>query len=130
MRHIPFARPLSVGNEAERFAQVLAARRTGEATFVRRCEELLRSILQCEALLVSSATHALEMAATLLGIGPGDRVIVPAFTMSSTANAFLLRGAAIVFADVDATGNLDTADVARLAPHRARAVVPVHYGGS
>jgi dTDP-4-amino-4,6-dideoxygalactose transaminase len=80
-------------------------------------------------LLVTSATHALEMAALLLGIGPGDEVVLPAFTMSSTANAFLLRGATLTFADVDETGNIDPREVARLVTPRTRAVVPVHYAG-
>ena len=86
-------------------------------------------MLDRPALLVTSATHALEMAAVLLGIGAGDEVIVPAYTISSTANAFLLRGAKPVFADVDRSGNIDPAEVARLLSRRTRAVVPVHYGG-
>ena len=129
MRNIPFSRPVQVGAEPERFAQVLAATRSGRDSFARRCEELLRALLRCEVLLVSSATHALELAAMLLGIGPGDEVIVPSFTISSTVNAFLLRGARIRFADVDANGNLDPAEAARLVSARTRAVVPVHYGG-
>jgi len=98
--------------------------------FVRRCEDLLREMLRRPALLVSSATHALEMAAVLLGIGAGDEVIVPAYTISSTANAFALRGAKPVFADVDASGNIDPAEVSRLLSPRTRAVVPVHYAGN
>jgi dTDP-4-amino-4,6-dideoxygalactose transaminase len=86
-------------------------------------------MLDRPALLVSSATHALEMAAVLLGIGAGDEVIVPDYTISSTANPFVLRGARPVFADVDRSGNLDPAEVARLLSRRTRAVVPVHYGG-
>jgi dTDP-4-amino-4,6-dideoxygalactose transaminase len=80
--------------------------------------------------LTSSCTHALEAAALVLGIGPSDEVIVPAFTFPSTANAFLLRGATIRFADVDPhTGNIDPADVARLINPATRAVVCTHYAG-
>jgi dTDP-4-amino-4,6-dideoxygalactose transaminase len=81
-------------------------------------------------LLTTSCTHALEMSALLLDVGPGDEVIVPAFTFVSTANAFALRGARVVFADVDArTLNLDPADVARKVTPRTRAVALVHYAG-
>ena len=69
------------------------------------------------------------MAAVLLEIGAGDEVILPAYTISSTANAFVLRGAKPVFADVDRSANLDPAEVARLLSPRTRAVVPVHYAG-
>lgn len=80
--------------------------------------------------LTSSCTHALEAAALLLAIAPGDEVVVPAFTFPSTANAFLLRGATIRFADVDpATGNIDPDSVAARTTRRTRAVVCVHYGG-
>ncbi|MFZ4520004.1 MAG: DegT/DnrJ/EryC1/StrS family aminotransferase [Microthrixaceae bacterium] len=80
--------------------------------------------------LTSSCTHALEAAALLLGIGPGDEVVVPAFAFSSTANPFLLRGATLRFADVDPrTANLDPASVADRTGPRTRAVVCVHYGG-
>lgn len=80
--------------------------------------------------LTSSCTHALEAAALLMGVGAGDEVVVPAFTYPSTANAFLLRGATIRFADVDpATGNVDPDSVAARTTRRTRAVVCVHYGG-
>src|SRR2546430_14674039 len=129
MRNIPFSRPVRVGAEPARFAQVLAATRSGRDSFARRCEELLRALLRCEVLVVSSATHALELAGMLPGLGRGDEVTVPSFTISSTVNAYLLRGARIRFADVDANGNLDPAEAARLVSARTRAVVPVHYGG-
>jgi dTDP-4-amino-4,6-dideoxygalactose transaminase len=82
------------------------------------------------ALVTTSCTHALEMAALLLDLGPGDEVIVPAFTFVSTASAFVLRGARLVFADVRPdTLNLDEARVAELVTPRTRAIVPVHYAG-
>lgn len=80
--------------------------------------------------LTSSCTHALELASTVLGIGPGDEVVVPAYSFPSTANAFLLRGAMIRFADVDpATGNVDPLDVERCTGPRTAAIVCMHYGG-
>ena len=83
-----------------------------------------------KALLTTSCTDALEMAALLLNIGPGDEVIMPSFTFVSAANAFVLRGAKVVFAD--STGlnpNLDVAALESLVTPRTRAVVPVHYAG-
>ena len=80
--------------------------------------------------LTSSCTHALEAAATLIDIGPGDEVIVPAFAFPSAANAFLLRGATIRFADIDpTTGNVAPASVEERTTERTRAVACVHYGG-
>lgn len=80
--------------------------------------------------LTSSCTHALEAAATLLEVGRGDEVVVPAFAFPSVANAFLIRGARIRFADVDpATGNIDPASVAKRLGPRTRAVVCIHYAG-
>jgi dTDP-4-amino-4,6-dideoxygalactose transaminase len=81
-------------------------------------------------LLTTSCTHALEMTALLLDLKPGDEVIVPSFTFVATANAFALRGARIVFADIrDDTLNLDEARLESLISPRARAIVPVHYAG-
>lgn len=80
--------------------------------------------------LTSSCTHALEAAAVLLGVGPGDEVVVPAFTFPSTANAFLLRGATVRFADVDpTTGNVDPDEVERTISPATRAVAVMHYAG-
>lgn len=81
-------------------------------------------------LLTTSCTHALELAALLLGLGPGDEVLLPSFTFPSTANAFVLRGARPVFCEIQAdTLNLDPADAAKRLTPRTRAIVPVHYGG-
>jgi dTDP-4-amino-4,6-dideoxygalactose transaminase len=83
-----------------------------------------------KALLTTSCTHALEMAALLLNIRPGDEVIVPSFTFVSTVNAFVLRGARPVFADIHPdTLNLDESQIERLVTTRTRAIVPVHYAG-
>lgn len=112
----------ALGNEADRDPHAL---RDSVTTSVA---ELLGSPPGLE--LTSSCTHAMEAASVVLGIGPGDEVIVPAFTFPSTANAFLLSGATIRFADVEAaTGNLDPASVERLAGPATRLVVCTHYGG-
>jgi len=128
---IPFNKPVWLGTEIERITEAITAHGhvAGGGPFGARCEDLLRERLGQPALLVTSCTHALEMAALLLGIGPGDEFIVPSFAFVSTANAFTLRGARPVFADVDRNGNLRPDEVDRLRTPRTRAVVPVHYAG-
>lgn len=96
----------------------------------RRCEEMLGREIAAPVLLTTSCTHALEMAAVLLNIVPGDEVIVPSFAFVSTANAFALHGASLVFCDCDDYGNLDLDHLEQLISERTRAVVPVHYGGN
>ena len=126
---IPFSRPYLSGGEPEAVASALAARRwSGDGPATARASALLAQVIGGRVLLTTSCTHALELAALLLDIQPGDEVIVPAFTFVSTANAFALRGAHLVFADVRPdTLNLDE----RLLPVTARtkAIVPVHYAG-
>ena len=92
---IPFNRPALAGNEREYMAQALASGHiSGDGAFTKRCQALLERELGCQrALLTTSCTHALEMAALLLDLEPGDEVIVPSFTFVSTVNAFVLRGA-------------------------------------
>lgn len=103
---------------------------SGNGPFTRRCEEMLGAILGTKALLTTSCTDALEMAALLLEIGPGDEVIVPSFTFVSTVNAFVLRGARPVFSDIRPdTLNLDDSALDRLMTPRTKAIVPVHYAG-
>jgi len=104
---------------------------SGDGPFTKRVHRLLESLVGTpKALLTTSCTHALEMAALLLGVGPGDDVIMPAFTFVSTANAFVLRGARPVFADVRPdTLNIDPAHVERLITPRTKAIVVVHYAG-
>jgi dTDP-4-amino-4,6-dideoxygalactose transaminase len=104
---------------------------SGDGEFTRRCHDLLRAELGVGAvLLTTSCTHALEMAAMLLEISPGDEVIVPDFTFVSTANAFVLRGAKPVFVDIRPdTLNLDERLLERAIGPRTRAIVPVHYAG-
>jgi dTDP-4-amino-4,6-dideoxygalactose transaminase len=103
----------------------------GDGPFTQRCEAYLETELGvAKVLLTTSCTSALEMCALLLDVRPGDEVIMPAFTFVSTANAFVLRGARPVFADVRAdTLNIDPAEVERLITPRTRAIVVVHYAG-
>jgi dTDP-4-amino-4,6-dideoxygalactose transaminase len=103
----------------------------GDGPFTRRCHALLEQVLGVrKALLTTSCTHALEMSALLLDVGPGDEVILPSFTFVSTVNAFVLRGARPVFADIRPdTLNLDEHQLAGLISSRTRAVVVVHYAG-
>jgi dTDP-4-amino-4,6-dideoxygalactose transaminase len=107
---IPFNRAGLVGNEFRYIAQALEIGHiSGDGRFTMKCHELLEKELGVgKALLTTSCTHALEMAALLLDVGSGDEVIVPAFTFVSTANAFALRGARPVFCDIRAdTLNID-----------------------
>lgn len=128
---IPFCRVDATGREAEYVAQAIAggALRGGGA-FTRRCEQLLGQRLGAPVLLTSSCTHALEMAALLLDVRPGDEVICPSWTFASTANAFVLRGARIIFVDVEpGTLTLDLAAAEAAIGPRTVGVVPVHYAG-
>jgi dTDP-4-amino-4,6-dideoxygalactose transaminase len=129
---IPFNRPCLTGNEYKYIAEAMAnGHASGDGPFTRRCHELLeRELGVPKVLLTTSCTHALEMAAILLDCGPGDEVILPSFTFVSTANAFVLRGARIVFADIRPdTLNLDEARLESLVTSRTKAIVPVHYAG-
>lgn len=129
---IPFNRPTCTGDEGEYIARALAnGTIAGDGPFSRRCAELLeRELGVTRALLTPSCTHALEMAALLLGFRPGDEVVVPSFTFVSTANAFVLHGATPVFADVRPdTFNLDERSLDALFGPRTRAVVAMHYAG-
>ena len=103
---------------------------SGNGPFTRRAEELIGSIVGTKTLLTTSCTDALEMAALLLEIGPGDEVIVPSFTFVSTVNAFVLRGARAVFCDIRPdTLNMDESALDHLITPRTKAIVPVHYAG-
>lgn len=129
---IPFNRPCLTGNEYKYIAEAIAnGHASGDGPFTRRCHQLLEDEFHVsKALLTTSCTHALEMAALLLDIMPGDEVIVPSFTFVSTANAFVLRGAKIVFSDVRAdTMNMDESRLESLITARTKAIVPVHYAG-
>ena len=129
---IPFNRPYLVGSEFERMREAVEGLVISEGgPFTDRCERLLEEMTgAAAALLTSSCTHALEMAAMLLDLGEGDEVIIPSFTFVSTANAFALRGARPVFADIRPdTLNLDERQLESRITPRTRAVVVVHYAG-
>jgi dTDP-4-amino-4,6-dideoxygalactose transaminase len=129
---IPFNKPYMTGKElyyiAEaKFGNMLA----GDGPFTKRCHEWLEQQTGCsKALLTHSCTAALEMAALLLDIQPGDEVIMPSYTFVSTANAFVLRGGVPVFVDIrEDTLNLDERLIEAAITPRTRAIVPVHYAG-
>ncbi len=129
---IPFNRHTLMGHEAAYIAAALEQGPiSGDGPFTRQCRQLLEQQLAVpQALLTTSCTHALEMAALLLDIKPGDEVIIPAFTFVSTANAFVLRGARPVFIDIRPdTLNLDERLLEQQITPQTRAVVPVHYAG-
>lgn len=129
---IPFNRSSLVGRELEYiFATVSGGQIAGDQTYSRKCHTFLEQTLGVpRALVTTSCTHALEMAGLLIGLNPGDEVIVPSFTFVSTANAFALRGARIVFADVRPdTLNLDETKLEGLITPRTKAIVLVHYAG-
>ena len=131
-RRVPFNKPFLVGTEMQYVADAAAAMHfSGDGAFTKRCQARLESMTGAHrALLTTSGTHALELAALLLDVGPGDEVILPSFTFASTANAFVLRGATPVFCDIRPdTLNLDERRVERLVTSRTRAIVAVHYAG-
>ena len=129
---IPFNRPPHTGNEDQ---YVLAAMRSdkisGDGKFGHQCQEWFEQQLGCpKALLTPSCTQALDMAAMLLDIQPGDEVIMPSYTFVSTANAFVLRGAKIVFVDIRPdTMNIDECLIEAAITPKTKAIVPVHYAG-
>lgn len=129
---IPFTRVTPAGRELDYVCAALeAGELAGDGPFAKRCERWLEETIGSpRALLTHSCTGALEMAAILADVGPGDEVIMPSFTFTSTANAFVLRGAVPVFVDVEPeTLNIDPAEVAAAISPRTRAIVPVHYAG-
>jgi dTDP-4-amino-4,6-dideoxygalactose transaminase len=129
---IPFNRPALAGRELEYISDAIArGHLSGDGHYTRKCHSVLEQILPgSKVLLTTSCTHALELAALLLRIKPGDEVIVPSFTFVSTINAFVLRGAQPVFADVRRdTLNLDERQLKQRISRRTRAIVPVHYAG-
>lgn len=132
MISIPFNKPHLTGQEHSYMATAISnGHISGDGSFTRCCHQFLEERLGVpRALLTTSCTHALEMAAILLNIIPGDEVIVPSFTFVSTINAFVLRGAKPVFCDIRPdTLNMDEKLLPGMISPRTRAIVPVHYGG-
>jgi dTDP-4-amino-4,6-dideoxygalactose transaminase len=130
--NIPFNKPYLTGKEGHYIYQaVLSGKISGDGIFTKRCHQFFESRFGFrKCLLTTSCTDALEMAAILLDIKEGDEVIMPSFTFVSTPNAFVLRGAKIVFADSYADNpNMDASKIETLITPATRAIVPVHYAG-
>lgn len=129
---VDFNRPVIVGRELEYMKQAIEnGHISGDGPFTKKCHAFLEDELGVQkALLTTSCTHALEMAAILLEMQPGDEVIIPDFTFVSTVNAFVLRGARPVFLDIRPdTLNLDESRLEAAITPKTRAIVPVHYAG-
>lgn len=132
MTKIPFNKPYSIGTELEHIrCAINLGCLSGDGPYTKKCSDWLGSELNVSrALLTHSCTAALEMAALLLDIKPGDEIIMPSFTFVSTANAFVLRGAVPVFVDIRAdTLNIDENKIENAITERTRAIVVVHYAG-
>jgi len=132
MRQVPFNRPYMTGRELHYIAKAqMNSQLAGDGSFTKQCQTWLKELGGSHsALLTHSCTAALEMAAILSEIGPGDEVILPSYTFVSTANAFVLRGATPVFVDIRPdTLNLDESQIEAAITHKTKAIVPVHYAG-
>ncbi|MFW6388706.1 MAG: dTDP-4-amino-4,6-dideoxygalactose transaminase [Desulfohalobiaceae bacterium] len=130
---IPFNKPFIAGKELSNITEAVQVEGylAGDGKFTRKSQAWLENRLGCErALLTHSCTAALEMAALLCGIQPGDEVIMPSFTFVSTANAFALRGGMPVFVDIwPESLNIDEEQCAAVITRKTKAIVPVHYAG-
>ncbi|MFA7084226.1 MAG: dTDP-4-amino-4,6-dideoxygalactose transaminase [Arcobacteraceae bacterium] len=129
---IPFNKPPLTGNEEKYVLESMKSSKiSGDGEFTKKCHKWFEEKLGCKkALLTTSCTHALEMAAILLDIKEGDEVIMPSYTFVSTANAFVLRGAKIVFVDIRPdTLNIDETKIEQAITDKTKAIVPVHYAG-
>lgn len=129
---VPFNTPYMTGKEISYIGDAHANNMlAGDGPFTKQCHKWLeKNTLTCKALLTHSCTAALEMAALLLDIRPGDEVIMPSYTFVSTANAFVLRGGVPVFVDIRAdTLNIDERLIEPAITPKTRAIVPVHYAG-
>ncbi|MHA1279988.1 MAG: dTDP-4-amino-4,6-dideoxygalactose transaminase, partial [Candidatus Helarchaeota archaeon] len=130
--NIPFNKPSIVGKEIEYIHRAIKVGHiSGDGMFTKKCNAFLEELLGVrKVLLTTSCTHALEMAAILLDIQPGDEVIFPSFTFVATVNAFVLRGARPVFADIrQDTLNINEKQIEDLITPKTKAIVPVHYAG-
>ncbi len=129
---IPFNKPPYTGNEKKYVLESMKSIKiSGDGEFTKRCHKWFEEKFNCKkVLLTTSCTHALEMAAILLDIKEGDEVIMPSYTFVSTANAFVLRGAKIVFVDIRPdTMNIDETKIEQAITSKTKVIVPVHYAG-
>jgi len=132
MKKIPFNKPALIGNEL-RYIQdaVTSGKISGDGSYTKKCQELIENKFNTgKVLLTTSCTAAMEMAAILFNIQPGDEVILPSYTFVSTASAFILRGAKPVFIDIrEDTLNMDERLIENNITDKTRAIIPVHYAG-
>ncbi|RUR42390.1 dTDP-4-amino-4,6-dideoxygalactose transaminase [Vreelandella populi] len=129
---IPFNKPPYTGNEEQYVLDAMQSNKiSGDGFYGKKCQQWFEETLPCKkALLTPSCTAALEMAALLIDIQPGDEVIMPSYTFVSTANAFVLRGAKLVFVDIrQDTMNIDENLIEAAISPKTKAIVPVHYAG-
>lgn len=129
---IPFNKAPFTGNEEKYVLESMKSSKiSGDGEFTKRCHTWFEEKFNCKkALLTTSCTHALEMTAMLLDIKEGDEVIMPSYTFVSTANAFVLRGAKIVFVDIRPdTMNIDEEKIEQAITDKTKVIVPVHYAG-
>lgn len=129
---IPFNNPLITGSEQQYINEAIQnGKFCGDGEFIRRCNSWLEeNTATSKALLTTSCTHALELAALLIDVQPGDEIIMPSFTFVSTANPFVLRGAKVIFVDIRPdTMNLDEQLIEDAVTEKTKAIVPVHYAG-
>lgn len=132
LNNIPFNKPYLSGKESEYILDaVKSGKISGNGLFTKKCHSFFEETYGFKkCLLTTSCTDALEMAAILIGICPGDEVIMPSYTFVSTANAFVLRGATIIFCDSgNSNPNMDTSLLESLITSKTKAIVPVHYAG-
>lgn len=129
---ILFNIPLVTGKEIGYIQQAIVNKKfCGDGSFTKKCNEWLEDHIKTKkALLTTSCTHALEMAAILADVQEGDEVIMPSFTFVTTANAFVLKGAKVVFVDIrPETMNIDETKIEEAITDKTKAIVPVHYAG-
>lgn len=129
---ISFNVPPYIGEEDKYIKQAIESRKIcGDGQFTKKCNKKFEELTGTKkALITTSGTSALEMSAILADIKPGDEVIMPSYTFVSTANAFVLRGAKIVFVDIRPdTMNIDETLIEDAITEKTKAIVPVHYGG-
>ena len=129
---ILFNLPPRTGNEKKYIAEAIdGGKLSGDGPFGKKCQNWFEGNLPAKkTLLTPSCTAALELAAVLIDIQPGDEVIMPSYTFVSTANAFVLRGAKVVFVDIRPdTMNIDEGLIEAAITPQTRAIVPVHYAG-
>lgn len=131
-KKIPFNKPFIIGNEIDYVRQAVDdGHISGDGAFTRKCQSFLETRFSAhQLLLTTSCTSALEMAAFLCNLTKGDEIILPSYTFVSTANAFLMRGAKLVFVDVTPdTMNIDESLIEGVITQHTKAIVPVHYAG-